>query len=356
MVSATTRTNFISSELENSIPALTAWSATLSLSGEENLTAGHRSALRRHNIRDGATEIAFDVRQPRNALSIGSGSRGGFSQVPGTMSELWRHSQASASCMRRVSTTVTGKIGAEYWLPTLDDATTRGSIIREGQLVSEQTVLQFGQYKFIYRPYCSDLLQVTNDLIQDWLNGDSQIHESLFKILANEQNLHFTTGIGVACPLGIATAAYVAVTAGSASALGYNEILALTRSLDSGWLERNPRFMMAGATYTTLRSLLDGQGNVIDKGPHLTLAGWPVELNSDMPALATGNKSVLFGNLESYTIADRGGEATLKAFGELRGDQDSTVLCAYQHSDGGLVDFGDSSSASKHPVIAIQHP
>ena len=66
--------------------------------------------------------------------------------------------------------------------------------------------------------------------------------------------------------------------------------------------------MFADSTLLTLRKLKDGQGNYLwsmgdvrVNQPDM-INGKPYSINDDVPAIATGNKSMLFGDFSRYTV------------------------------------------------------
>lgn len=68
------------------------------------------------------------------------------------------------------------------------------------------------------------------------------------------------------------------------------------------------RWMFRDTTLASIRKLKDGQGNYLWQmgdvrvgAPDLIL-GKPYSVNDDTPAIATGNKSVLFGDFGRYTV------------------------------------------------------
>jgi HK97 family phage major capsid protein len=68
------------------------------------------------------------------------------------------------------------------------------------------------------------------------------------------------------------------------------------------------RFMLADTTLLAVRKLKDGQGNYlwqlgnIQTGQPDSLLGKPYSVNDDVPAIATGNKAVLFGDFSRYWV------------------------------------------------------
>src|SRR5213078_2166496 len=72
-------------------------------------------------------------------------------------------------------------------------------------------------------------------------------------------------------------------------------------------------FMLAAASLTTLKKMKDSDGRPIawqadasGKSQAGLLLGRPIVVNDDMPTMATGNTSIVYGDLSSYLIRDAG--------------------------------------------------
>ena len=88
-----------------------------------------------------------------------------------------------------------------------------------------------------------------------------------------------------------------------------DEIIDLQHSVNAAY-RRSPqcRFMFRDTTLAVLRKLKDGQGNYLWQmgdvrvGAPDLIHGKPYSVNDDVPAIATGNKSVIFGDFSRYTV------------------------------------------------------
>jgi HK97 family phage major capsid protein len=77
------------------------------------------------------------------------------------------------------------------------------------------------------------------------------------------------------------------------------------------------------------------------------LFGKPVYINEDMADIATGVKSILFGDLSQYYIHEAGGVQILR-LNERFADELSTGFIGYRRVDGNVL----QSSAIKHLIQA----
>jgi HK97 family phage major capsid protein len=96
--------------------------------------------------------------------------------------------------------------------------------------------------------------------------------------------------------------------------------------------------MIHDSTAKLIRQLKDGDGQYIWQ-PGLTagqpdvILGRPVVVSRAMPEATTGNKSVVFGDLSNYTIADRSGVA-MQRLNELYAANGQVGFRAFMRTDG----------------------
>ena len=98
---------------------------------------------------------------------------------------------------------------------------------------------------------------------------------------------------------------------------------------------------MNDSTVKAIRKLKDGNGNYIwqpalTAGSPDTILGRPVYTSAYVPTIAAGNRTVIFGDLSYYWIADRQGR-TFKKLSELYATTDQTGFVATQRVDGKLI-------------------
>ena len=77
------------------------------------------------------------------------------------------------------------------------------------------------------------------------------------------------------------------------------------------------------------------------------LFGKPVHVNEDMDGIATGKKSIIFGDLKQYYVHEAGGVQLLR-LNERFADALSTGFIAYRRVDGNVL----QGSAIKHLIQA----
>ena len=98
-------------------------------------------------------------------------------------------------------------------------------------------------------------------------------------------------------------------TAAGAAAITASELIDLIYSLRRVYRPR-ARFLMADGTLKAVRKLQDSNSNFLwqpsfQAGEPDRIGGYPVATSVSMPAMTTGNISVLFGDFSYYWVGDR---------------------------------------------------
>lgn len=122
------------------------------------------------------------------------------------------------------------------------------------------------------------------------------------------ENAAFTTGTGSSQPQGIVTGASLGVTAAGASAITADELINLYHSLSYVY-RPNAVWMMNDSTLSYIRKLKDTTNQYLiqpglNGNPVGSLMGRPIVTNNNMAAIATGNRTVLFGDMSYFWIVD----------------------------------------------------
>lgn len=97
------------------------------------------------------------------------------------------------------------------------------------------------------------------------------------------------------------TSATNVVTAASATAVTYDELLALKHSLKQRF-RGNAKLIMNPSTYTAICKLKDGNNQPYFKDDEYKILGLPVIESDSMPEIGAGNVAVVCADLSGYTI------------------------------------------------------
>lgn len=122
----------------------------------------------------------------------------------------------------------------------------------------------------------------------------NQVAESIAEKLEKEFVNGSTKIIGI-------TSATKGITAASATAITYDELVSLKHSLKQRF-RANARWIMNPATYTALCKLKDGNGQPYFKEDEYKILGLPVIESDSMPTIAASAKAIVCADLSGYTI------------------------------------------------------
>ena len=122
----------------------------------------------------------------------------------------------------------------------------------------------------------------------------NQVAESIAEKLEKEFVTGSTKIIGI-------TSATKGITAASATAITYDELVSLKHSLKQRF-RANARWIMNPATYTVLCKLKDGNGQPYFKEDEYKILGLPVIESDSMPTIAASAKAIVCADLSGYTI------------------------------------------------------
>lgn len=216
-----------------------------------------------------------------------------------------------AGPMLETSEVISTTSGEDLTIPTLTAYST-AALTAAGSAISASeptySSITLGAYKYGF------LIQAANELVTDaGFDLAAHLARQAGKAIGYAVNAALTTGTGTVQPLGIATAAGTGVTGstGVAGAFTADNLIDLAYSVN-GAVRRLPSagFMANGQTIGAMRKLKDTAGNYLYQvgvGYPDTFAGFRVVENPHVAAVATGAKSVLFGDLESYKVRLAGG-------------------------------------------------
>ena len=279
---------------------------------------------------------------------------GGF-LVPENWSDFVSATELFKSDIERVATVIRTSNGQPFNLPANDDTSVVAAILGEGtaETVSDMT---FTNVKFEPYTYSSKIVKVSNQLMADnAFDLGSFVGGQLSNRLNRGINAHLTTGTNSSQPQGIVTGSTLGKTAASATAVTIAEILDLMYAVDASYRNAaGAAFMMNSATFAAVRKLGFGSSNdfpvvipAMEAGAPDLLFGKPVYINEDMDGIATGKKSIIFGDMKQYYVHEAGGVQLLR-LSERFADSLSQGFIAYRRVDGNVL----QGSAIKHLIQA----
>lgn len=288
-----------------------------------------------------------DVPEAR-ALGVAAGGAGGYTVPEGFWNKV-TETQKAYGRVQAVANQITTATGQDLpWMGN-DDTANEGAILGENTQISEQDVT-FTVKSLSAYVYTSKLVRVSFQLLQDSsLDVEAFLARKFAERLGRITNRHFTVGTGVSQPDGIVTGATVGKTAASATVVTYDELIDLVHSVDPAYrVAGRVRWMFADGVLAALRKIRDDSGGAgvgrplwqpsITAGEPDTFLGYPYEINQNMPAQTTGQKSILFGDFESgYVVRTVKGLSVIR-LNERYADYLQVGFFAFQRQDGTVDD------------------
>ena len=289
-----------------------------------------------------------------NAQVTTTDGLGGF-LVPENWSDFISATELFKSDIEQVATVIRTANGQPFNLPGNNDTSFSASILGEAVAATRED-MTFTNIKFEPYTYGSGLVQVSNQLMSDAAFDLSNfIGGQLANRLKRGINAHLTTGDASSKPQGIVTGSSEGKVAANTDSIDISEVMDLFYSVDASYRNApGAGFMMNSATAKAVRVLGFGSSNDfpayvpgMSVGEPDMLFGKPVYINEDMDGIATGNKSIIFGDLKQYYVHEAGGVQLLR-LNERFADALSTGFIAYRRVDGNVL----QGSAIKHLVQA----
>lgn len=269
------------------------------------LTPEERAILRAGVTKDDGIE--------KRIQTAGTTTAGGYT-VPTELYNQIVKSMAATGPMYDpgVTTELTTSSGNPIKVPTVDDTSKSAALHTEGAALTDDGSedVTFGQKSLDAYVYDTEFLKISMELLQDSAFGvEAFIGGLLGERLGRKSNSILTVGTGSSQPNGIVTASSLGVTAAAVAAVTWDELINLEHSVDPAY-RSSPKaaYMLNDGTLLAVRKLKDGNGQYIwqmgnvQQGIPASLNGRRYFINQAMASLATGNKTVIFGDLGKYFV------------------------------------------------------
>lgn len=243
--------------------------------------------------------------------------------------------------------------GGQINWPTNNDTANVAQQLAESTSIDSltQNALVFGQFVLDAYKFTSGAIKVPVELLQDSvIDMEAFIIKQLTTRMWRGLNAQWTTGTGSGAINGVVTASYYAAIASTDNTgVTRDNIVDLMHSVNSIY-RPGAKFMMNDATLLAIKKLAFGtsddrplwQSGMAFGAPD-TLEGAQYIINPDMPTMAAGAKSILFGDFSNYYIREVA-EWRIVRLGELYALLDQVAFVVFARYDGDLDDAGT------HPV------
>ena len=279
---------------------------------------------------------SYDV---HNALQIGTDSEGGY-LVPDELERTLIESLEEENVFRSIAKVITTSSG-DRKIPVVATKGTAFWVDEEGAIPESDDAfgqVSIGAYKL------ATMIKVSEELLNDNVfNLEAYIAKEFGRRIGAKEEEAFFIGDGTGKPTGIFNAtggAQLGITATSATAITIDEVMDLFYSLKSPY-RKNAIFVMNDATVKAIRKLKDGSGQYIwqpsiQAGAPDTILNRPVKTSAYVPTIASGAKSIAFGDFGYYWVADRQGRS-FQRLNELFAATGQVGFRATQRVDGKLI-------------------
>ncbi|WP_246795633.1 phage major capsid protein [Burkholderia perseverans] len=303
---------------------------------------------------------------PQNAMSTSTGVEGGYTVATEYYNQLTQALKAYGGILG-VATAFSTGTGAPLLFPAADATS------EEGEIVGQNAPVSLGETQFlqplgisVYK-YSSKKIAVPFELLQDSMfDIEGYINGLLTLRIARISSRHYTVGSGVDQPNGAVTAASVGKVgaAGSNASVGYDDFVDLEHSVDPvyrsgpavGW-------MMHDDSVKIVRKIKDDQGRPIfvpgyeqgnPGGAPDRLLNRALTISQEMPTMAAGAKSILFGDMSKYMIR-RVMDLTMFRMADSNFIMNGQIgFVAFNRQGGNLIDVGGAVKAYQNGAAAAQ--
>lgn len=294
--------------------------------------------------------VSGDYSRIQNAQSENIGSYGGFLQGVTFVSQLEVAMTAASGIMQSAEVITTDGAEEMRW-PSVDDTGNEGRQLGESKSVTT-TDLAFGQARWYAHKFSSDFIKVPYELLTNNAVGlENYIPNLCGERIGRIINRKGTVGDGASTMYGIVNRAAAGVTAASASAITWDEVINLEHSVNRAIRANRAgcAYMFNDSTLKLLRKLKDSQNRYLwqagaNTGAPDTMNTYRYVINDHMADVAASAKTMLFGRLSSYKLR-MVRRIRFRRLEERFADNDQVAFVMFVQADGNLLNAGDDPVA-----------
>lgn len=303
---------------------------------------------------DRAGREAILRRESRANMSSQIPQSGGYLVAPGTLAANFELNLLAFGDALGVADIITTEHGEPYLIPIVDDTANVGALMAENtQAMSSGINPSLLQQRMDAYKFTSTPVLIPTELMEDEnYSFDEQVGEMLGTRLGRGQAPYLATGTGASQPQGIVTGSVAGVTAASATAIKFDELVDLEHSVNLAY-RKTPGvgWLMHDLVKAYIRKIKDGNGKPLwVSGEYYTsgttdgapekLLNYPVNICLEMAStVATGNITVLFGCLPKFKVRRVRGVRMYRLTERFR-DLDQDGFIAFQRIDSRVINTG----------------
>lgn len=283
--------------------------------------AAHKSFMRGNNdasVMDTLTNAKSAASGFYKTLTEATNNDGGFT-VPTTINRQIVARRDELSFLGQIAFT---RVTTESWKHIMPAQSTKATpgIVAEG-VTATASEPNFANSKTIqlYKDtlefaLSDELMADTSSNLEEFLNNE------IARAMAVSANNYIVNGTGSSQPYGLLTRV-TNTTAFSATAITNAQIIALSTDVAGEYLTNGQTgFIMQNSTWGALKTLdLTNYNRITETvNGQRTVEGWPVMLSAQIPAIATTNKSIIFGNYNYYAFVERTSGVQIERWRDVR--------------------------------------
>lgn len=279
------------------------------------------------------------TREALNTLSVGTDTEGGY-LVPDEFEATLVSALADENIMRGLAHVIQTSSG-DSKIPVVSTHGAASWLAENGAVTDADEV--FSQVSLSAHKLAT-FLKVSEELINDSVfNIEAYLAAEFGRRIGAAEEEAFIKGDGNNKPTGIfhtTAGAQVGVTAAKQAEITADEVIDLFYSLRSPY-RKNAVWVMNDSTVKAIRKLKDSTGQylwqpALTAGNPDTILGRPVHTSVFAPEIKAGARTVAFGDMSYYWIADRQGRA-FQRLNELYAANGQIGFRATQRVDGKLI-------------------
>lgn len=274
--------------------------------------------------------------EEQRAMEVGTVTEGGY-WVADEFDKSLVQAEREMNVMRQLATVIQTGSGT-YNIPVETTATSFTWLDEEASF-TETTPVTGRKTLSAYKS--GGIILVSHELLADSMfDLQGYIRDQFAMGQADVQEAAFVNGDGSSKPEGVVVGSTLGKSFASSTAITADEIIDLYHACPPRY-RKNATWLMKDSTIKLIRKLTEAvNGQYIwqpglKEGQPDMLLGRPLVTSDDMPAATTGLKSVIFGDLKYYKIADRG-PAAVQRLDELYARTGQVGFLTWRRTDGVL--------------------
>lgn len=326
----------------------------ISVDEAENIIAQEKAAFATY-LRGGVSAlneeqriaVANRIASPKNTMSTGTGSEGGYlttsETAPGISEALLAYGG-----MRQMATVVPTESGSTIPWPTANATAETGEWLAENGTAGDEDTA-FGVRNIDTHMVSSKVIAVPFQLLQDsQFDIEGYVNNIIGMRIGRTTEDAFMNGTGTSQPHGL----MADITAGKVGASGqttsitYNDLVDLEHSVDPAYRRSGKcGFMMHDSSLKVIKKLVDSQGRPlwlpgIEAGEPNAILGRPYAINQQMSAMAANAKSLAFGDFSKYIVRDVSQMLFFRFTDSAYSRKGQVGFLAFMRSGGRYIDVG----------------